>query len=105
METPCGALAVDSAVRDTLLASGLYDTSSQREDEEEHSIEMQLPYIAMITAAYPEVTVLPIMIGSLSTATARQYAETLQPYFDDTESLFVISRYVSYNSICYIVYP
>ncbi len=62
METPVGNLPVDSAIRDELLRTGLFDVTSQRIDEDEHSIEMHLPYIATLLSKSPGSTVVPIMV-------------------------------------------
>jgi hypothetical protein len=96
LETPLGALSVDDATREQLLNTGLFDVTSQRIDEEEHSIEMHLPFLAMaLKDASPDCAVLPIMVGSISSSRgALQYAHILQPYFNNPENLFVISRWV-----------
>ena len=36
------------AVNEELMSSGLFDVMSTNTDEDEHSIEMQLPYIAKV---------------------------------------------------------
>lgn len=87
-----GNMPVDEEGRRQLLATGLYEVTARAVDEEEHSIEMQLPFLALILARNPAATVLPIMVGQLSDRMAGQYAETLQSAFDDVGSLFVISR-------------
>ena len=93
METPVGNMRVDEESRTQLLATGLYEVTTRAVDEEEHSIEMQLPFLALILAHNPAATVVPIMVGHLSDRAAAQYAETLQSAFDAADSLFVISRY------------
>jgi hypothetical protein len=94
LETPLGSLAVDGLTRDRLLDSGLFDVTSQRIDEEEHSIEMHLPFLAMaLRDASPDCVYVPIMVGSINSSRgALQYAHILQPYFNDPDNLFVISR-------------
>ena len=92
VETPVGNLPVESTIRDELLRTGLFDTTSRKIDEDEHSIEMHLPYIATLLSRSPGSSIIPIMVGNVSARSAEQYAATLQPYFDRDDTLFVISR-------------
>jgi predicted class III extradiol MEMO1 family dioxygenase len=43
---------VDEAVRAELLASPLFQRMGQGVDEDEHSIEMHLPYVAQVTLLF-----------------------------------------------------
>lgn len=67
-------------------------------DEDEHSIEMHLPYIHRLlqrqfpdlpTSQYPPLV--PIMVGSTSAATERAFGSLLAPYLADPSNAFVIS--------------
>ncbi|KAJ5709329.1 UPF0103/Mediator of ErbB2-driven cell motility (Memo-related) [Penicillium malachiteum] len=67
-------------------------------DEDEHSIEMHLPYIHRLlqlqypdtpTAEYPPLV--PIMVGSTSASTEQAFGALLAPYLADPENAFVIS--------------
>jgi len=64
-ETPVGPLSVDEAVRAELLADPLFQTMAQRVDEDEHSIEMHLPYVAHLVGEVQGVSIVPILVGSL----------------------------------------
>ncbi|KAJ5765431.1 UPF0103/Mediator of ErbB2-driven cell motility (Memo-related) [Penicillium odoratum] len=75
-----------------------FTTMSQSVDEEEHSIEMHLPYIHRLlqlqypdtpTAQYPPLV--PIMVGSTSPTTEQAFGAILAPYLADPENVFVIS--------------
>jgi AmmeMemoRadiSam system protein B len=51
-------------------------------DEAEHSIEMQLPYIAQVMKARSlPFTVIPILVGSLSESKEAEIGRILAPYF------------------------
>lgn len=50
LETPFGTLPVDRQAVASLASSGLFDSLSRSEDEEEHSIEMHLPMIAYVAS-------------------------------------------------------
>jgi AmmeMemoRadiSam system protein B len=67
-------------------------------DEAEHSLEMHLPYIhkklslqhpTLPVSAYPPLV--PMMVGSTSTATERAFGKLLAPYLADESNAFVIS--------------
>lgn len=75
-----------------------FTTMTQSVDEDEHSIEMHLPYIHRLlqlqfpntpTAQYPPLV--PIMVGSTSAATERAFGTLLAPYLADPSNAFVIS--------------
>lgn len=44
-ETPLGNLQIDKATVAELRTKGKFDTMTQDQDEDEHSLEMHLPYI------------------------------------------------------------
>lgn len=50
--TPIGNLAVDRETTAELYASGKFEWMSQSVDEDEHSLEMHLPYIHKILSKY-----------------------------------------------------
>jgi predicted class III extradiol MEMO1 family dioxygenase len=82
-------------------------------DEEEHSIEMHLPYtykvferylqcIFSVTILYSlpiqsmhskidQIKLVPIMVGSISSEKEKLYGEALAPYLSDPATLFIIS--------------
>jgi MEMO1 family protein len=64
MDTPFGSLTVDDGVRAELVSSGKFDLMSQQMDEEEHSVEMQLPFIAHAMRGVEGVTVIPMVTGA-----------------------------------------
>ena len=71
---------------------------SRSVDEDEHSIELHLPYIHRLlqlqhpdipTSQYPPLV--PIMVGSTSAATEQAFGTLLAPYLADPSNAFVIS--------------
>lgn len=61
-------------------------------DEAEHSIEMHLPYIAKVMVDFKDYfTIVPILVGSLTTGEEELYGSILAPYLADPQNLFVIS--------------
>lgn len=51
------------------------------DEEDEHSIEMHLPYIAKTLGK--EVKIVPIMTGPVNEEMADKYGKIFAPYFDD----------------------
>jgi len=91
-ETPLGNLRIDKDIVTELHATGLFCTMDAPTDEEEHSIEMQLPFIAHIFKnRLEEVSVVPIMVGSIKQEKEADYAEVFAKYLNDPEVVFVIS--------------
>ena len=75
---------------------------SEQVDEEEHSLEMHLPYIATVMEGHPFTLVwvsfssffrvkVPILVGNLSNKAEAEYGALLRPYLEDEHTLFVIS--------------
>lgn len=58
-------------------------------DEEEHSIEMQLPFIIKIFDKKSKI--IPLLTGPLDDDMLLEYAKALSNYFEDPTSLFIIS--------------
>ena len=71
----------------------IINTMSKSQDEEEHSIEMHLPYIAKIMEGCNRYTIVPILVGTLSASDELKYADILQKYFDNPENLFTSSDF------------
>lgn len=53
-------------------AQGKFSVMDVQTDEAEHSIEMQLPYIAHVLQG-KDIPVVPIMVGSVSPAVEKEY--------------------------------
>jgi MEMO1 family protein len=94
--TPLGDLAVDEAVIAELRATKKFKDIPRVRDEEEHSLEMHLPYIyKRITetfsspAQYP--TVVPILIGDNDGTEEKVFGALLAPYLKDPANAFVVS--------------
>lgn len=126
-ETPVGDLQVDEAVRAELLRSPLFQRMDQSVDEDEHSIEMHLPYVAQVRTRLlfiyhtcvrvvgstlvvyvmqqviegrEDITVVPIMVGAIDAEQEAEYGRFLAPYLEDPTNFFII-RSVGTNSVNY----
>ncbi|ESO94280.1 hypothetical protein LOTGIDRAFT_118701, partial [Lottia gigantea] len=90
--TPLYDLHIDSKVYEELYSTNSFEVMSMNIDEDEHSIEMHLPYIAKVMESHKdEFTIIPILVGSLSPEKEEHYGKILSRYLADPESLFIIS--------------
>ncbi|GLV45026.1 uncharacterized protein CBL_14401 [Carabus blaptoides fortunei] len=91
-QTPLYDLHIDSQVYADLDGTGLFEWMDMRTDENEHSIEMHLPYVARVMEDYrDQFTIVPILVGSLSPEREAIYGKLLSCYLADPQNLFVIS--------------
>ncbi|GAA5810291.1 hypothetical protein MFLAVUS_003711 [Mucor flavus] len=91
-ETPLGDLKLDKLVLDELYDTGKFGWMKQQVDEDEHSIEMHLPFTFKIFQdKIDQVKIVPILVGSISEAKERMYGELLSKYLQDEENFFIIS--------------
>jgi AmmeMemoRadiSam system protein B len=88
--TPLGNMRIDTAVLQELYATGHFEWMTKEEDEDEHSIEMQLPYIQKLMKG-STFSVVPVMVGSLKSDSEQLYGSVFAKYLDDPENFFIIS--------------
>lgn len=88
--TPLGGLPLDTDILQSLRNSGAFTQLSPAEDEEEHSIELMLPFVRYI---FPDgVTIVPMVVGDLKTENEfKKYADILIDFFLQDDILFIIS--------------
>jgi len=98
IETPLGNLQVNSKLRDEILniSKPSFSLMDQSIDEDEHSGEMQYPYIAKVLSdlhvlGESQIRVLPIMVGSLTTRSEEHYGKVLAPFLSRQDIFTVIS--------------
>ena len=94
--TPLGRLAIDRNLITNLLSTSEFTEMSRATDEDEHSLEMHLPYIYKLLSlqfASPDdfPLLLPILVGATTSQTERRYGRRLAPYLADPTSVFIIS--------------
>ncbi|XP_022914947.1 protein MEMO1 [Onthophagus taurus] len=90
--TPLYDLIVDTQINAELEMTGQFEWMHMDTDENEHSIEMHLPYIAKVMENFKhQFTVVPILVGSLSQDREACYGRILSSYLADPQNLFVIS--------------
>lgn len=66
---------------------------NKKAEENEHSLEMHLPYIYKVfsDAGNKDVLLLPMMVGQVKNKDMPKYAEKLKTLFLDPKTLFIIS--------------
>eukprot|EP00761_Pharyngomonas_kirbyi_P008077 gb/GECH01008088.1/.p1 GENE.gb/GECH01008088.1/~~gb/GECH01008088.1/.p1 ORF type:complete len:297 (+),score=101.69 gb/GECH01008088.1/:1-891(+) len=110
-QTPIADLPVDRSTLEEFRKSAEktkhahVDDFALEDDENEHSIEMHLPWIASIFGSIP---IVPIVVGDLSSSSAQALGQILAPYLQDPSVFVVVSsdfchwgsrfRYMRYNS-------
>ncbi|KAI8054438.1 MEMO1-like protein [Syncephalis plumigaleata] len=91
-ETPLGPLKLDQEVIEELKKTGQFEVMSESTDEDEHSIELHLPYIYKIMESKRnDYTIVPILVGALNRLREEFYGKLLAPYLADPANLFIIS--------------
>ncbi|KAJ2355638.1 hypothetical protein GGF43_002572, partial [Coemansia sp. RSA 2618] len=90
--TPLGNIQVDQDMLSELHDKGDWRLMSTKVDQNEHSLEMHLPYIYKVfESRIDQIKLVPIMVGSLTFDSEQYYGEILAPYLADRENLFIIS--------------
>ncbi|EME49005.1 hypothetical protein DOTSEDRAFT_67898 [Dothistroma septosporum NZE10] len=95
--TPIGNLKVNREVTAELHSTGQFEWMSRSVDEDEHSLEMHLPYIyKRLSQTFGEdaanfPTLVPIMVGNTSASTEKSLGRILAPYLADRSNVFVVS--------------
>lgn len=76
--TPFGPIQIDVTMNNTLRQTGFFDDMSRRTDEDEHSLEMHLPYIYHVMRGH-DFQLVPVLVGALSEASELQYGQLFGP--------------------------
>jgi hypothetical protein len=90
--TPFYDLTIDQGIYAELEQTGAFERMNGQVDEDEHSLEMTLPFIAKIMEDYKNnFTIVPIMVGSLTPEKEAKFGGILSKYLAEPSHLFVIS--------------
>lgn len=89
-ETPIGDIKVDSETIDELVDynSKLFRKMNQSIDEDEHSLEMHMPFIKY---TMPDVQIVPILISAANDEFLNKIAKALKPYMSNPDTGVVVS--------------
>ncbi|XP_058020936.1 protein MEMO1 isoform X2 [Ahaetulla prasina] len=90
--TPLYDLRIDQKVYADLWKTGMFERMSLQTDEDEHSIEMHLPYTAKAMESHKdEFTIVPVLVGALSETKEQEFGKLFSKYLADPCNLFVVS--------------
>ncbi|BDA46197.1 Protein MEMO1 [Coccomyxa sp. Obi] len=88
--TPLGPIEIAQDVYQELKDTGEFDIMDIDVDEAEHSLELQMAYLAYIMRG-KRFQLVPIMVGSLTPEREAAYGRLLAKYMDDESNVFIIS--------------
>lgn len=98
--TPLGNVTVNTALAKELIDNNKLFSFDNEADANEHSLEVQLPFLQYHMKT--DFKVVPIIIGTQSKKDCKAIAEILKPYFYNDKNLFIIStdfsHYPSYKN-------
>jgi len=89
-ECPLGDMEVDTEVCEELEKSELFTKMTKNAEEQEHSIEMELPFISWAMGNNP-FKIIPIVFGSFTQKLEEKYIKLFKPYLEQPDTFFVIS--------------
>lgn len=96
--TPMGRVGVNHKIAEELMGKSQYFQFDSSMHDDEHCIEVQLPFIQYCFSYNPQV--IPILIGTVNLSIIKSLAEAIRPWFTE-DNLFVISsdfsHYPSYD--------
>ena len=87
-ETPIGNVEIDRLSCKSLLKSRLVSRINLDEQENEHSLELHLPFIKHVVR---NCKLIPILVGHLNQPTLKETAQLFLEYFRDPSCLFIVS--------------
>lgn len=88
-------------VNNELYKTGKFEYMSLKTDEDEHSIEMQLPFLAKVMESRKgNFKIVPIMVGNTSSDKERMYGEILSKYFTRPNVIFILSSDFCHWGFC-----
>ncbi|KAJ2504356.1 hypothetical protein IWW47_002564 [Coemansia sp. RSA 2052] len=93
-QTPLGNISIDCDAIAELRRKGRdsWESMGLAVDEDEHSLEMHLPFIYKIFEhRIDDIKLVPILVGNLSFAREQAFGGLLAEYLESEENLFVVS--------------
>lgn len=69
----------------------LFSDMKSSVDEDEHSLEMHLPYIRLMFEGRDDVKLVPLLVGHPPASQVDAISATLAPYWDDPGTFFIVS--------------
>jgi hypothetical protein len=92
-ETPLGRVPIDEAIADRLVDHGGKIVAEMRPHREEHSLEMQLPFLQHVV---PGLRIVPVLMGSQEREEVETLARALVGALEGSDALLVASSDLSH---------
>ena len=89
-ETPLGNISIDTDIVNELSKEKNFDIVKKKDEEKEHSLEMQLPFLKMVFGDR-DFKLIPIMVGNLNEKAEEYFGGVFKKYLEAERTLFVIS--------------
>ncbi|KAJ3544949.1 hypothetical protein NM688_g5685 [Phlebia brevispora] len=89
-ETPLGPLPLDLDTINELRKTGQFGEMDLQTDEDEHSLEMHLPYVRKVFEG-KDISVIPILVGAINKEKEEAFGDLLSPYFARDDTFCVVS--------------
>jgi len=89
-ETPIGNLPLDLDTIKELKATGQFGEMSIQTDQDEHSIEMHLPYVRKVFEGM-DIVIVPILVGAIDRDKEAKFGRLLAPYIAKPDTFCVVS--------------
>jgi len=93
-ETPLGRVAVDTDIAEALYARSLFGGPRNMENQE-HSLEMQLPFLQVLLTNFK---IVPLVVGQISGSDYGEIADTVKKHIDDQTLVVASSDFTHYGS-------
>ena len=95
--TPLGDIPVDRKAAESLAETNEFFSRHERMHSAEHSLEVQLPWLQIVLQ--PGFSILPLLFGSMNSASLKRSGEILGELFYDPETLFLCSTDLSHDHL------
>ena len=92
-QTPLGRVSIDEEIAGRLVAHGGKIVDDMRPHREEHSLEMQLPFLQHIVA---DLRIVPVLMGSQERGEAEMLARALIGALEGSDALLIASSDLSH---------
>ncbi|RJR43028.1 MAG: AmmeMemoRadiSam system protein B [Desulfobacteraceae bacterium] len=92
-DTPLGKTEIDRTVATALLETCKECVADERVHKEEHSIEVEVPFVQVL---FPKARIVPIVVGSAEPAAAARFGQALASVLKDRRALIVASSDLSH---------
>jgi len=88
--TPIGDLPLDLETIAVLRATGNFSDMDIQTDEDEHSIEMHLPYVRKVFEGM-DISIVPILVGAIDSETEARFGRVIAPFLARADTFCVVS--------------